>query len=50
MRIWSFGYWCMLDASGVPAVVTEWLREVDPDNQIRQYLENVRRAREERGG
>jgi hypothetical protein len=29
-------------------VVEEWLREVDPDDLIGQYLENVRRARRQR--
>jgi hypothetical protein len=42
IRVWSFGYWCML-AIGVPEVVTEWLAEEDPDNLVRRYLENFRR-------
>ena len=42
IRVWSFGYWCMLTI-GVPEVVSEWLAEEDPDNLVRQYLENVRR-------
>jgi hypothetical protein len=25
IRVWSFGYWCMLALDGVPAVVSEWL-------------------------
>jgi hypothetical protein len=45
IRIWSFGYWCMLELYGPPKVVCEWLEEVDPDNKILQYIENVRRAR-----
>ena len=44
IRVWGFGYWCMLTI-GVPKVVTEWLAEEDPDNLVRQYLENVRRRR-----
>jgi hypothetical protein len=35
----------MLELWGPPDVVTEWLHEVDPDNTIRQYLENIREAR-----
>jgi hypothetical protein len=46
IRIWSFGYACMLELWGPPDVVSEWLNEVDPENKIGQYLENVRRARE----
>ena len=45
IRIWSFGYACMLELWGPPDVVTEWLHEVDPDNLIGQYLENIREAR-----
>lgn len=45
VRVWGFGYWCMLALERVPKPVSEWLREHDPDNQLRQYLENVRRAR-----
>jgi hypothetical protein len=44
-KIWSFGYICMLDLGRVPAVVTEYLSEHDPDNKVRQYWDNVRRAR-----
>jgi hypothetical protein len=44
IRVWSFGYWCMLTID-VPDLATEWLAEVDPDNLIRQYQENVRGAR-----
>ena len=46
IRIWSFGYACMLELWGPPDVVTEWLHEVDPNNLIGQYLpENLREAR-----
>lgn len=46
IRLWSFGYICMLDFGGVPKVVSERLSELDPDNLILKYQENVRRARE----
>ncbi|HMA26770.1 MAG TPA: hypothetical protein VKO62_03975 [Solirubrobacterales bacterium] len=46
IRVWSFGYACMLELTGPPAVVSEYLREHDPDSLVRQYLDNVRRARE----
>ena len=42
--VWGFGYACMLELSGPPDVVNEYLKEHDPDNTIAQYLENVRRA------
>ena len=45
IRIWSFGYACMLELWGPPDVVVEWLHEVDPDNKVKQYLENMREAR-----
>jgi hypothetical protein len=45
MRVWSFGYICMLELGRVPAVVREYLAEHDPDNLVRQYWENVRKAR-----
>ena len=45
IRVWSFGYACMLELWGPPDVVNEYLAEVDPDNTIMQYLENVREAR-----
>jgi hypothetical protein len=48
VRVWSFGYACMLELWGPPEVVSEWLQEHDPKNLVLQYLENVRRAR--RGG
>jgi hypothetical protein len=47
VRVWSFGYICMLELWGVPEVVGEWLQEHDPENTVRQYLDNVRRARRE---
>jgi hypothetical protein len=45
VRIWSFGYWCMLALDDVPAVVSEWLASEDPENLVGQYLNNFRRAR-----
>jgi hypothetical protein len=45
IRVWSFGYWCMLELGQVPEVVSEYLDEVDPDNLVLQYLNNVRRKR-----
>ena len=50
IRVWGFGYWCMLAVDGVPAVVSEWLAKEDPDNLVARYLNNVRRAREGRRG
>jgi hypothetical protein len=47
MRVWSFGYGCMLELWGPPPVVCEYLAKHDPDNLIGQYIENVRRARRE---
>jgi hypothetical protein len=47
IRAWSFGYWCMLDLGQVPEVVTEYLDEVDFDNLVLLYLNNVRRERRE---
>ena len=44
VRIWSFGYWCMLELGRIPKVVSDRLRELDPENKILQYQENVRRA------
>ena len=44
ITIWSFGYACMLELNGPPAVVSDCLSKHDPDNLILQYLENVRRA------
>jgi hypothetical protein len=44
IRVWSFGYWCMLALDGVPAVVSEWLAREDPDNLVGQHLNSVRRA------
>lgn len=45
VRLWSFGYACVLCFDGVPDVVAERLEELDPDNHIRQYQDNVRKAR-----
>jgi hypothetical protein len=51
IEIWSFGYWCMLEPGRVPEVVSERLKELDPagrlGGQIREYMENLRRARGE---
>jgi hypothetical protein len=46
LRLWAFGQACMLECEGPPAVIAERLCELDPDNRIGQYVENVRRARE----
>ncbi len=46
LRLWAFGHACILECVGPPAVVTEKLAELAPENQILQYVENVRRARE----
>jgi len=48
IRVWGFGHACMLELGAAPDVVNEYLREHDPDNLIRQYLDNVRQAREGR--
>ena len=45
VTVWGFGYACMLELWGPPPVVVEYLREHDPDNRVRQYLDNMRRAR-----
>jgi hypothetical protein len=45
IRVWEFGYACMLELTGPPDVVTEYLERVDPDRTIVKYLDNVRRAR-----
>jgi (p)ppGpp synthase/HD superfamily hydrolase len=42
IRVWAFGYRCMLTID-VPEVVSEWLAEEDPDNLVTQNFENVRR-------
>jgi hypothetical protein len=47
VRVWAFGYACMLELWGPPQVVSEYLAGHDPDNLVGQYLENVRRARRE---
>jgi hypothetical protein len=44
--LWGFGHACTLLCEGPPAVIAERLQEVDPDNLVGQYLDNVRRARE----
>jgi hypothetical protein len=43
IRVWGFGQICVLDGTGVPDAVSEYLAERDPRNLIRQYVENVRR-------
>jgi hypothetical protein len=45
LRIWSFGYACMLELYGPPDVIVEYLEEVDPENTIQKYLDNIRKAR-----
>jgi hypothetical protein len=45
LRAWCFGYLCMLELWGPPKVVAEYLHREDPENLVKQYLENVRRAR-----
>jgi hypothetical protein len=47
LAVWSFGHICMLAASGPPDVVVEYLDEHDPDSNVQQYLDNVRRKRDE---
>jgi hypothetical protein len=47
VQISSFGYISMLELGRVPEVVAERRKELDPDNLVLQYYENVRRAREE---
>ncbi len=47
VRVWSFGYICMLMADSIPEVVGEYLDEHDPENMVQQYLDNMRRARRE---
>ena len=47
IRVWGFGYACMLDLWGAPDVVVEYLDEHDPENMVQQYLDSVRRARED---
>jgi len=37
----------MFELGKVPQVVSERLRELDPDNLMRQYLDNVRTGRQE---
>ena len=49
-RVWSFGHICMLECSGVPKVVGEYLEREDPQNKVGRYLENVRAARRRREG
>lgn len=49
LRVWSFGYVCMFELGRIPPVVTETLEALDPDNLIRQYQDDVRRARREGG-
>ena len=46
--IWSFGYICVLELGRIPSVVAERLQELDPENLILQYQQNMRRAREKR--
>ncbi len=47
LKLWSFGHLCMLELRGIPKVVAERFAELDPEGQILQYYENVRRARDE---
>ncbi len=47
IRVWGFGYACMLELWGPPTVVVEYLREHDPENTVQQYRDNMRRARED---
>ena len=46
MRLWSFAQACQLFCEGVPDVVAEKSAELDPENLIHQYVDNVRRARD----
>ena len=45
VEIWSFGYICMLELGNIPEVVSERLQELDPENLVLQYQENIRKAR-----
>jgi hypothetical protein len=47
IRIFSFRQACLLEST-VPAVVEQRLQEVDPEDTIGQYLEDVRRGRRQR--
>jgi hypothetical protein len=47
IRVWCFGFACMLELEGPPDVVNEYLWEHDPNKLIGQYLENVRGASRE---
>jgi hypothetical protein len=46
-RLWEFGYACMLELSGPPAVLIEWMTALgfDPAWPL-EYMENVRRKLE----
>jgi hypothetical protein len=42
-RLWEFGYACMLELSGPPAVLTEWMTALDFDPAWAvEYLERMR--------
>ncbi len=49
LRLFEFGHICMLECEGPPRVTAEKLRELDPDNAIGTYLDNMRRARRGKG-
>jgi hypothetical protein len=46
-RLWEFGYACMLELSGPPAVLIEWMTALgfDPAWPL-EYMENMRRKLE----
>ena len=46
VRVWGFGYACMMFGDGVPEEVAEYLEEGGSGEKIRQYLDNVRAARD----
>jgi hypothetical protein len=45
VKLNAFAQICVLWARGTPKVVSERLEELDPDDLLGQYLENLRRAR-----
>jgi hypothetical protein len=45
VRVWGFAHACMLELSGPPEVVGEWLRRHDTNSLVAKYLENLRTNR-----
>jgi hypothetical protein len=46
IKLWGVAHVCMLECQGIPEVITEKFRELDPDGLIKQYVEHMRRASE----